>query len=100
LPGLTEHDCSLNKSLGSKAKADFADTETLRFKFGDHCFEIRRWLSESSDGFQADQFRPESYARYVGYYDDRLSVSASKRHIALQMLLRRHFKKKRSGTGA
>jgi hypothetical protein len=57
---------------------------------GSHNLEIRSWSERGIVDVGDIQI-----ASYVGLYDGCISVSASERHVVLQMLLRRHVYKKR-----
>jgi len=56
----------------------------IRLRHGIHTFEVR-------------PVRSLVGVSYVGFYDGCVSVTASEPHIAVQMLLRRHIKRRRDG---
>ena len=58
--------------------------QVIRLKRGLHTLEVRPVCSSIG-------------ASYVGFYDGCISVTASEPHIAVQMLLRRHIKRRRDG---
>lgn len=87
----SESDCSATAAFRWRKKSQ--KTPGLHFALGSHNLEIRPWL-ERSIGDVADI----QIASYVGLYDGYVSASASEPHVVLQMLLRRHSRKKRSDT--
>ena len=91
--GPSESNRNANTVPQTKRKARFGESASLRFMLGGHRFEIRRWLAEGGNGIGDGCLKS-----YVGLYDGYISVSATEPHVAVQMLLRRHFRKKRSGT--
>jgi hypothetical protein len=54
-------------------------SNSLKLRCGSHLLEVRSIATEAS-------------LRYLGLYDGAVSVSAPEPHVALQMLLRRHFR--------